>query len=81
MKQVVIENPVINSLSLDPERHFQFTDEGMTNEVLDGRRTSSYFVAVHQKLRLPVCATLPRLLGGEIDFGRDILKWHSNLQY
>ncbi len=46
MKQVVIENPVINSPFHEPGRHFKFTDEGITNEVIDGRRTSSYFVPI-----------------------------------
>jgi type III restriction enzyme len=46
VKQVVIENPVINSPFQEPGRHFKFTDEGITNEVIDGRRTSSYFVPI-----------------------------------
>jgi len=46
VKQVVIENPVINSPFREPERHFRFTDEGITNEVIDGRRSSSYFVPI-----------------------------------
>ncbi len=46
MKQVVIENPVINSPFREPGRHFKFTDEGITNEVIDGRRSSSYFVPI-----------------------------------
>ena len=48
MKQVVIENPVINSPFREPGRHFKFTDEGITNEIIDGRRTSSYFVPIAQ---------------------------------
>ena len=46
MKQVVIENPVINSPFREPGRHFKFTDDGITNEVIDGRRSSSYFVPI-----------------------------------
>ena len=46
MSQVVIENPIINSPFDEPTRHFRFTDEGITNEIVDGRRTSSYFVPV-----------------------------------
>ena len=45
-KQVVIENPIINSPFGEPTRHFRFTDEGITNEVIEGRRTSSYFVPI-----------------------------------
>ena len=48
MKQDVIENPVINSPFREPGRHFKFTDEGITNEVIEGRRTSSYFVPIAQ---------------------------------
>jgi type III restriction enzyme len=46
MKQVVIENPVINSPFREPNRHFRFTDEGITNDVIDGRRSRSYFVPI-----------------------------------
>src|SRR6202158_5443563 len=46
MSQLVIENPIINSPFDEPTRHFRFSDEGITNEVVDGRRTSSYFVPI-----------------------------------
>lgn len=46
MSQVVIENPIINSPFDEPTRHFRFSDEGITNELVDGRRTSSYFVPI-----------------------------------
>lgn len=48
MRQTVIENPVINSAFLEPVRHFKFTDEGITDEIVDGRRISSYFVPIAQ---------------------------------
>jgi type III restriction enzyme len=32
VKQVVIENPVINSPFREPDRHFKFTDEGISGE-------------------------------------------------
>lgn len=48
MKQVVIENPILNSPFLEPNRHFKFTDEGITNEVVESRRISSYFVPIAQ---------------------------------
>src|ERR1017187_8022083 len=44
MKQVVIENPIINSPFEEPRRHFRFTDEGITNEIVGKRRSSSYFI-------------------------------------
>ena len=46
MRQVVIENPIINSPFDEPTRHFRFNDEGITNEVVDHRRISSYFVPI-----------------------------------
>ena len=46
MSQVVIENPIINSPFSEPTRHFRFSDEGITDEIADGRRTSSYFVPI-----------------------------------
>lgn len=46
MKQVVIENPIINSPFSEPKRHFRFTDEGITNEIVGKRRISSYFIPI-----------------------------------
>ena len=46
MPDVVIENPVINSPYLEPQRHFRFDDDGITNEIVAGRRPSSYFVPI-----------------------------------
>jgi type III restriction enzyme len=44
--QVVIENPILNSPFDEPTRHFRFDDDGITDQVADGRRTSSYFVPI-----------------------------------
>ncbi len=46
MKQVVIENPVLNSPFSEPKRHFRFSDEGITNEIIEQRRVSSYFIPI-----------------------------------
>ncbi len=46
MKQVVIENPVINSPFDEPKRHFKFTEDGITDEILETRRRSSYFIPI-----------------------------------
>lgn len=46
MKDVVIDNPVINSPFVEPNRHFRFSEEGITNEVVNERRKSSYFVPI-----------------------------------
>jgi type III restriction enzyme len=46
VKQVVIENPVINSPFQEPKRHFRFSDEGITNEIIESRRVSAYFIPI-----------------------------------
>ncbi|MEW6142291.1 MAG: BPTD_3080 family restriction endonuclease [Chloroflexota bacterium] len=46
MKQVVIENPVLNSPFDEPTRHYRFGDEGITNEIVEARRVSSYFIPI-----------------------------------
>lgn len=48
MRQVVIENPVLNSPFREPTRHFRFSEDGITDEIVEGRRVSSYFVPVPQ---------------------------------
>jgi len=48
MAQAVIENPVINSPFHEPSRHYRFTDEGITDEIIDGRRRSEYFMPIAQ---------------------------------
>ena len=45
-KQVLIENPVINSPFEEPTRHFLFDDEGITDEIVEQRRSSCYFVPI-----------------------------------
>src|SRR5512137_994580 len=46
MKQVVIENPILNSPFEEPRRHFKFTDEGITDEIVESRRISQYFIPI-----------------------------------
>ncbi len=45
-KTVVIENPILNSPYEEPRRHFRFTEEGITDEIVEARRISSYFVPI-----------------------------------
>jgi type III restriction enzyme len=42
----VIEDPILNSPFREPTRYFKFDDDGITNEILNGRRPSSYFVPI-----------------------------------
>src|SRR5512141_896638 len=46
MAQVVIENPILNSPFEEPCRHFRFTEEGITDEIIENRRISQYFVPI-----------------------------------
>jgi type III restriction enzyme len=43
---VVIENPILNSPYKAPTRHWRFNDDGITNEIEDGRRKSAYFMPI-----------------------------------
>jgi type III restriction enzyme len=42
----VIDNPIINSPYREPSRHFRFTDDGITEEVVEGRRRSEYLIPI-----------------------------------
>jgi len=57
-KQVIIENPVINSPYEEPKRHFRFSDEGITNEILESRRKSAYFIPVPRSRKKSQAGTL-----------------------
>ena len=46
MPTVVIENPILNSPYEEPRRHFKFSDDGITDEIVEARRVSSYFVPI-----------------------------------
>ncbi|MEO7888676.1 MAG: DEAD/DEAH box helicase family protein [Vicinamibacterales bacterium] len=48
MTQVVIDNPILNSPFIEPSRHFRFDDQGITNEIVEGRRSSGYFIPIAQ---------------------------------
>lgn len=46
MADAVIENPILNSPFREPERHWRFGDTGITNDVVEDRRASSYFMPI-----------------------------------
>ncbi|MCK7505698.1 MAG: hypothetical protein MZV70_17545 [Desulfobacterales bacterium] len=46
MQQVVIENPSSAHLLQEPKRHFRFTEDGITDEIVEERRISQYFVPI-----------------------------------
>jgi type III restriction enzyme len=43
---VRIENPIINSPFREPDKQFAFDEFGITNEIISGRRSSSYFIPI-----------------------------------
>lgn len=58
MTDVRIENPILNSPFREPSRHWRFSDEGITNDIVESRRTSAYFV--------PIAS--PKKKGGQLSF-------------
>jgi type III restriction enzyme len=46
LKPVVIENPILNSPFEQPRRHYRFDDDGITDQIVEGRRPSSYFIPI-----------------------------------
>ncbi|MDA8311414.1 MAG: DEAD/DEAH box helicase family protein, partial [Actinomycetota bacterium] len=46
MPDVVIENPILNSPYDPPTRHWRFGEDGITDEVVEERRRSAYFVPI-----------------------------------
>ncbi|MFQ3597222.1 MAG: hypothetical protein SNJ55_02410 [Chloroherpetonaceae bacterium] len=46
MPDAIIENPIINSPFAEPARHFKFEHEGISNEIIESRRESIYFVPI-----------------------------------
>lgn len=44
MSKVTIDNPVLNSPFEEPQRHFVFTQRGITEDIAEGRRRSEYFI-------------------------------------
>ena len=44
---VLIDNPILNSPYEEPARHSRFSDEGFTDDVVQGRGRSGYFVPAH----------------------------------
>ncbi len=46
MPDVVIENPVLNPPYGEPNRHFKFSEDGITDEIVIERRSSAYFIPI-----------------------------------
>lgn len=39
---------MLNSPFVEPTKHFRFSDDGITDEVVESRRISSYFIPIPQ---------------------------------
>jgi type III restriction enzyme len=60
MPSVVIDNPILNSPFREPARHFRFDEDGITNEIAEGRRRSTYFMPIARpKIRGGTQLSLP----------------------
>lgn len=46
MSPSVIPNPILNSPFEAPRRHFAFTEDGITDQIVDERRSAGYFVPI-----------------------------------
>jgi len=46
MPDAVIENPILNAPFEEPRRHFCFGEQGITSEVVEERRVSTYFMPI-----------------------------------
>ena len=68
VKTLVIENPILNSPYEEPRRHFKFSDEGITDEIVEKRRSSSYFIPI------PAPKKKPQQLAFGSDWTQDRLK-------
>jgi type III restriction enzyme len=69
MPHVVIENPVLNSPFEVPKRHFRFDEDGITNEIVEARRVSSYFVPIPRPKKKS-----PKQLAFETEWTKDRVK-------
>jgi len=59
MSQTEIQNPILNSPFEEPRYHFRFDEQGITDEIIEGRRNSIY--------RMPI--PLPKKRGKSADQG------------
>ena len=66
MPDVRIDNPILNSPYEEPQRHFRFSEDGITDEIVEGRRKSTYIVPIPQprgrgkQLALPTFQEMPQ---------------------
>ena len=49
----LIQNPILCSPFVEPDRHFEFTTDGIQNNVVQGRRPSCYFIPIPEPKKGP----------------------------
>ena len=74
MPDQTIDNPIINSPFEEPRRQFVFTEDGITNEIIQKRRVSAYFVPIPKPRKK--AAQQPALYD---DWTQDRLKENDNI--
>jgi len=67
--QIIIENPVLNPPYDEPKRHFRFNEDGITDEVVNARRVSSYFVPIPRPKKKS-----PKQIAFETEWTKDRVK-------
>jgi len=78
--QIVIENPILNGPYDAPTRHFRFDDEGITDEVTDGRRPSSYFMPIPKAKKKGGQLAFDEWTGDRIEENRLINQAHRGVR-
>ncbi len=58
MRQTVIENPILNSPFSEPGQHFKFDEDGITDQIIEARRPSAYFIPIAK----------PKKRGAQLEF-------------
>jgi type III restriction enzyme len=73
MPDAVIDNPILNAPFREPSRHWRFGDTGITNEVVESRRPSSYFMPI------PASKVRGRQLELETQWTRDRIEENARI--
>lgn len=72
--QIVIENPILNPPFEEPSRHFRFDDDGITDDIVEGRRPSSYFMPIPKASQKGGQLTFDEWTGDRIEENRLITR-------
>jgi len=84
LTQTVIENPILNSPFAEPNLHWRFGEDGITNEIVASRRVSSYFIPIpppknKKQLSLETSWTSDRVKENEFinQIRHEVAKWRT----